>query len=97
MLMAGLNESNTSVTSQSGAAGYTLKLPGKWLNLSALLYAKKFREYDYKTGAIAAFKELENAGLATLEETKTKTGTKVNRRYICKHFTPLLYIELSFD
>lgn len=79
MLMTGLNETNTSysVTSQSSAAGYTLKLPGKRLNLSALLYAKKFRECDYKTGAIEAFKQLETTGLGTLEETKTKTGTKV--------------------
>ena len=47
----------------------------KRLNLSALLYA---RNYDYKSGGVAAFKELENAGLGTLEETKTRAGTKVN-------------------
>ena len=32
--------------------GYCLKLPGKNLNLTALLYAKKFRYHGYKTGAL---------------------------------------------
>jgi len=49
-----------------------LKLPGKQLNLSALLYAKKFRAYGYKSGALNAFKELESEGLGALEEVKTK-------------------------
>ena len=77
--MAGHNETSTSTTSEIGAPGYTLKLAGKRLNLSALLYDKKFRDYEYNSGGVAAFKELENAGLGTLEETKTRAGgTKVN-------------------
>ena len=44
------------------------------LNLTALLYAKTFRNHGYKTGALAAFNELEEAGLGTLETNSTKTG-----------------------
>ena len=61
-----------------GAPRYTLKLAGKRLNLSVMLYAKKFRGYNYKSRGVAAFKELGNAGLGTLEETKTRAVTKVN-------------------
>ena len=57
--------------------GYCLKLPGKQLNLSALLYAKKFRAYGYKSGAVDAFKELEAEGLGVLEEVKAKAKTVV--------------------
>lgn len=45
------------------AAAHCLKLPGRKLNLTALLYAKKFRAYGYKTGAQAAFEKLEQDGL----------------------------------
>jgi len=61
-----------------GAAGFTLKLPGKKLDLSALSYAKKYRDYDYKTGATKAFNDLEEAGFGSIEETKTTAGTKVD-------------------
>ena len=44
---------------QCSTPGYCLKLPGKKLNLTALLYAKKFRNHNYKSGALAAFRELE--------------------------------------
>ena len=44
-------------------AAHCLKLPGKSLNLTALLYAKKFRGHGYKTGAQAAFKRLVQDGL----------------------------------
>lgn len=49
-------------------------MPGKKLNLSALLYAKNFWYRGYKTGAPAAFGELELAGLGTLDTKKTKSG-----------------------
>ena len=78
VFMTGHNETSTGTTSEIGVPGYTLKLAGKRLNLSALLYAKKFRDYEYKGGGVAAFKELENSGLGTMEETKTRAGTKVN-------------------
>ena len=44
------------------AAAHCLKLPGRKLNLTALLYAKKFRAYGYKTGAQAAFEKLAQDG-----------------------------------
>lgn len=63
---------NAGVTSPTGpdslsevdqAAAHCLKLPGKKLNLTALLYAKKFRSHGYKTGAQAAFECLTRDGL----------------------------------
>lgn len=58
----------------SEVLSYTLKLPGKKLHLTALLYAKKFRKYDNKTGALKAFKELESLELGRLDQVSTKTG-----------------------
>lgn len=63
------------------AAAHCLKLPGKQLNLTALLYyAKKFRAHGYKTGAQAAFERLVRDGLGTqeppLEEEKIKGSLK---------------------
>lgn len=54
---------------------HCLRLPGKKLNLTALLYAKRFRNHGYKKGALAAFHELEEAGLGVMETKKTKSGT----------------------
>ena len=48
-----------------------------------------FRDYAYNSGGVAAFKELENAGLGTLEETKTRAGTKVNNS---KDYLSLSYV-----
>ncbi|XP_065911094.1 uncharacterized protein [Dysidea avara] len=79
MLKTSLQDSSLLDCSSSGAElntpGYCLKLPGKQLNLSALLYAKKFRAYGYKSGAVDAFKELEAEGLGVLEEVKAKAKT----------------------
>ena len=50
---------------------HCLQLPGRKLNFTALLYAKRFRNHGYKKGALAAFRELEEAGLGVLEDTKT--------------------------
>ena len=58
----------------SSTPAYCLKLPGQKLNLTALLYAKRFRYYGYRTGALAAFSELEKAGLGTLETVKAKSA-----------------------
>ena len=62
------------------AAAHCLKLPGKQLNLTALLYTKKFRAHEYKTGAQAAFERLVKDGLGTqepsLEEKKSKGKSK---------------------
>lgn len=46
-------------------AAHCLKLPGKILDLTALLYKKKFRAHGYKSGAQAAFERLEKDGLGT--------------------------------
>ena len=53
---------------------HCLGLPGRKLNLTALLYAKRFRNNGYKKGALAAFRELEEAGLGVMETKKTKSG-----------------------
>lgn len=62
------------------AAAHCLKLPGKQLNLMALLYAKTFRAHGYKTGSQAAFERLVRDGLGTqeppLEEEKSKGKSK---------------------
>ena len=58
----------------SSTPGYCLKLPGRNLNLTALLYAKKFRNHGYKSGALAAFDELEAEGLGKLELKQTKSA-----------------------
>jgi hypothetical protein len=68
------------VSEVDSAAAHCLKLPGKQLNLTALLYAKKFRAHGYKTGAQAAFDRLVRDGLGTqeppLEEDKSKGKSK---------------------
>ena len=65
------------VEANHSAAGYALKLPGKRLNLSALLYAKRFQAYGYKVGRLAAFRELQADEMGTLEDVKTKAVTMV--------------------
>ena len=76
----GLTEPAPSTSSQLGikksddTPRFCLKLPGKQLNLTALLYAKKFRDHGYKNGAIEAFKELALADLGVVEEQRGKTG-----------------------
>lgn len=55
-----------SMTEVDKAAAHCLKLPGKNLNLTALLYSKKFRAYGYKTGAQAAFEKLSQDGIGVV-------------------------------
>ena len=57
----------------SSTPAFCLKLPGRRLNLTALLYAKRFRDHGYKTGALAAFNQLEEAGLGMVETVKAKS------------------------
>ena len=56
-------------------AAFCLTLPGKKLHLSSLLMTKKFRNKGHKSGAIAAFKQLEAAGLGKLEVSGCHRGT----------------------
>lgn len=50
------------------------RLPGKVLNLSALLTAKKFHGKGNKEGAVSAFQEMEKAGLGTLNTEDSRRG-----------------------
>lgn len=50
------------------------KLPGRTLDLSVLLATKKFRGRGNKDGALAAFRELEAAGLGNLKMTGSTRG-----------------------
>lgn len=68
----GVNEEAASDADGINTPAHCLRLPGKRLNLTALLYAKKFRFHGYKKGALAAFQTLESAELGTIETTKTK-------------------------
>ena len=77
---------------------HCLRLPGRKLNLTALLYAKRFRNHGYKKGALAAFRELEEAGLGVLEDKKTKSG--IVRIHFCVDMWPnylfVIYSNTSF-
>ena len=55
-------------------AAFCLLLPGKVLNLSTLLQAKKFRGKGNKEGAVAAFEELHKAGLGKLVSAGSRRG-----------------------
>ena len=61
--------------SSGSLAAYCLLLPGKQLHLSALLAAKKFRGKGNKEAAVAAFQELEEAGLGQVEVEESRRGT----------------------
>lgn len=56
-------------------ASFCLQLPGKQLNLSALLAKKKFRGKGNKDAAVAAFQELEKVGLGELISEGSSRGT----------------------
>ena len=62
-------------SSDSSLAAYCLLLPGKKLNLSALLAAKKFRGRGNKAAALEAFRHLEAAGLGKLVMLDSRRGT----------------------
>ena len=64
------------------------------LDLTALNYAKKFRNHGYKNGALAAFTELEEEGLGTLETDTTKPG-KVNIVNHCTLYVPLIALHFQ--
>lgn len=68
--------------SRDNTATYCLsKLPGKRLDLSALLASKKFRGRGNKEGALAAFRALERAGLGKLITTCATRGASSVRAY----------------
>ena len=49
-------------------ASHCLLLPGKKLELTPLLNAKKFRSWGNKEGAVNTFRKLAAVGLGTMEE-----------------------------
>lgn len=70
-------------------ASFCLQLPGKQLNLSALLTAKKFRGRGNKEAALLAFCDLEKAGLGDLITQESRRGTSAVRitcTCICYYF-----------
>ena len=60
------------VVESNSTEAHCLRLPGKRLDVSALLYAKKFRAHGHKKGAEAALQKLHEAGLGIFEPTKGK-------------------------
>lgn len=56
-------------------AAYSLLIPGKILNLSALNSQKKFRDRGNKQGAKKGWQLLEDSGLGKLHATKAVRGT----------------------
>ena len=67
-----------NVASQSAnvsLAAYCLQLPGQKLHLSVLLAAKTFWGRGNKEAALAAFHELEAAGLGHLKLQESRRGT----------------------
>ena len=65
------------VTDDQGYAGYTILQPGKKLDISALIKAKRFKDKGNKAGAVAACKRLESAGLGVLHELGKSRGTSM--------------------
>ena len=64
---------STPLSKSGSVAAYCLLLPGKVLNLSALLQAKKFRGKGNE-GAVAALEELHKAGLGKLISADSRRG-----------------------
>lgn len=58
-------------------ASYCLTLLGKVLHLTPLLSAGKFKNKGKKDGAIAAFKELEDNGIGTIEKNNVARGCTI--------------------
>jgi hypothetical protein len=56
-------------------AAYSLLIPGRVLNLSALNSQKKFRDRGNKQGAIKGWQLLEQSELGKLHDMKAQRGT----------------------
>ena len=63
------------VTGDQDSAGYTILQPGKKLDISALIKAKRFKDKGNKAGAVAACKKLQSDGLGVLHELGKSRGT----------------------
>ena len=68
----------------------SLTLPGQVLNMSTLVYQKKFRYVGNKTGGLRGWEMLQSAGLGEIHEEKAARGTdKVFRPVLQSWLTPL--------
>ena len=63
-------------------AGYTILLPGKALDISAIVKAKKFKNKGNKPGALEACKRLEEAEMGKLVELGKSRGTAMVMIYL---------------
>ena len=66
---------SSSSTKLNKCTSHTLLIDGKLLDLTALGYAKKFRDHGYTKGGLAAFQEIERAGLGIISEKKVNNST----------------------
>ena len=57
------------------SAALSLTLPGSILNMSALIYLKKFRYAGNKNGGLRGWEMLQSAGLGEIKEKKAARGT----------------------
>ena len=73
-----------SVSCDRQVATFCLLLPGKILNISALLASKVFRDKGNKDGAVRAIKMLEEAGIGRVIEDKPPRGATVVS--LCMHY-----------
>ena len=69
-------------------SGYTILLPGKALDISAIVKAKKFKSRGNKPGALEACKRLKEAGMGKLVELGKSRGTAMVIYYA--HFRILI-------
>ena len=68
--------------------------PGKKLDISALIKAKRFKDKGNKSGAVAACIKLQNKGLGALHELGKRHGTSMVSKNQLMNI-PELYGELT--
>ncbi len=69
--MSGAKNDSGSYTS----AALSLTLPGSVLNMSSLVYLKKFRYMGNKAGGLRGWEMLQEVGLGSVIESKAMRGT----------------------
>ena len=75
------------------SAELSLTLPGKVLNMSALIHQKKFRNTGNKTGALKGWEMLQSDGIGRIHEQKAIRGT--DKVHACMHVTVLQETEFE--
>ena len=91
--------STGEIDSNHSTPAHCLRLPGRILDLKALLKKKKFQEpHGYKKGAVAAFSELEIAELGAVETKRSKFGivSIFTTAFSFPLFMPVLFIGIPF-